>query len=67
MEPTALEEAVLYLLGEKLEESRSSLKSCQNEITKGHDMKITLGEALAKVSNIERLIERLQGGVIPVD
>ena len=59
MEPTALEEAVLFLLEERREEITTSLKSIQNEIAKGHPMEITLGEALVKIGDIERYIGRL--------
>jgi hypothetical protein len=60
MEPTALREAVLYLLKEKLEESQISLKSCQNEMAKGHDIEITLGETLAKIRHEEELVEKVR-------
>ena len=60
MELTALKEAVLYLLNEKLEESQTSLKSCQNEMAKGHDMEITLGETFTKIRHIEELIEKVR-------
>lgn len=55
-----LEEAVLFLLREKREEYGSSLKSIQIEIEKGHDMGITLREALGKRGRIEELIDGLE-------
>jgi len=57
---TAVEEAVLFLLREKREEYGTSLKSIQIETAKGHDMKITLGEALEKMGSLEGFIDLLE-------
>ena len=65
MELTALKGAVLFLLREKREECGSALKSIQVETAKGHDMKITLSEALEKMGRIEGFINALENREMP--